>query len=110
MANTKQPSESEQNEVLPLCGVVESKTENKEVINIGGGNSGKVTALALAHLDAGVTCLTVDEAKEVGLTITKDEIEPITMPIKINDYHLSQPPPTRAERRKEARSNKRKKW
>lgn len=24
MANTKQPSESEQNQVLPLCGVVES--------------------------------------------------------------------------------------
>ncbi len=35
MANTKQPSESEQNQVLPLCGVVKSLNADELIKSLG---------------------------------------------------------------------------
>ncbi|MFI1771014.1 hypothetical protein [Thalassobellus citreus] len=83
----------------------------KKVIMIAGGGFGK-TALNVAkeHAQKGIDIeiVTPEEAKERGLNI-KTEV-PEMKPLTLIDHRIyeDRPPPTRAERRKQARTKRKK--
>ena len=93
---------------LILHGVVNCKTP-KQVLVLGCGDTGKTTALKLAK--EGIETIVINDAENIPLGL-KDYRLPDVEPMVIKEAHLNShlfKPQNRSERRKQTRTNRKKK-